>query len=318
MKHAIRTAIAVLLASLCLCASAGAEIVNIDIPHAISVFPAAMNDKGQVTGVYGRGSAHAFIWQLNRPVVTFDVPNGGYTQPVAISAAGVVTGWYLPAGARIAQGFVRAADGTITIFQAPDGRETDLAAANRKGWSAGANGDQRHPFQVFLRSPSGDFTEFAVPGSDYPFVGAVNRSLAVAGVCNLGGFVRTKDGTITMFGDSSMRVTGINDAVTITGYHMGADGFVRTSDGTLTTFAAQSGALRTWPQAIDNSGTIVGQFEASDQTFHGFIRTADGTITPFDVAGSTGTGIKAINSKGAIAGSYLNAAGINFGFFGMP
>lgn len=325
MKRPVRTAIVFAFASL-VCSAAGAKIVTIDIPGAVQVGPTAMNDKGQVTGIYYDKSQglHGFIWQLHGPVVTFDVPNAQATFPVGISATGVVTGRYY--AARVPQGFVRAADGTITTFRAPDGHETYPAAANRDGWSVGLNGSEHTPFQIFLRSPTGETTEFTVPGSngDQDAV-AVNRSRMIAGdavVTGQGrGFVRSAHGTITMFGDSDTRVTAMNDHGTIVGWTPanGVDtGYVRTSDGTITTFAAPNGAIETVPLAINNAGTIAGQVEAGDQTFHGFIRTPDGTLTPFDIDGAVDTYPVAINNKGAMAGSYKNAAGDIIGFFAKP
>ncbi len=325
MKRAVRTAIATALVSFCLCSAAGAEIVTIDIPGAVGVIPSAMNDKGRVTGYYYNKAKgyHGFIWQLHGALARFDVPNAELTVPVGISAKGVVTGGYNESPEHVSEGFVRAADGTITPFRAPDGHGTYVASANRNGWCVGATGGKDR-FHLFLRSPTGETTEFTVPGSSGEQVDAVNRSRMIAGsVYNAGNgsaFARSAPGKITMFGDGSTSVTAMNDLGAIVGrtYANGTyTGYVRTSDRTITTFAV-NGALETRPLAINNSGTIAGEFEASDQTWHGFIRTPDGTLTPFDVAGSVFTAIVAINNNGVIAGRYKNAAGDNLGFFGTP
>jgi hypothetical protein len=52
--------------------------------------------------------------------------------------------------------------------------------------------------------------------------------------------------------------------------------------------------------------------------YHGFIRAADGTFTPFDPEGSVYTDIRAINNKGAIAGTYATQDGQAFDFAGKP
>ena len=96
MKRTFRTAIAAALASLCLGASAGAEIVTFQIPGTTNFQPLAINDKGQVTGIAVYPSAvRGFLRQPDGTVTIFDAgPSGTY--PAAISPAGVITGWSPP------------------------------------------------------------------------------------------------------------------------------------------------------------------------------------------------------------------------------
>ena len=47
---------------------------------------------------------------------------------------------------------------------------------------------------------------------------------------------------------------------------------------------------------------------------HGFVRRPGGEIVSFDVPESTGTIATSINDVGAIAGSYIAANGLSFGF----
>jgi len=325
MKRSIRMAAVFALVSLCPYTGARAEIVTIEIPGAKRVIPTAINDKGQVTGYCDcKGSGYlGFIWRPNGDVVTFGV--SGATIPAAISAAGVVTGYYY--AGRTPLGFVRAADGTITTFTAPHGHLTQPVAGNRKGWSVGNYRNGKIPGKLlFLRAPSGEMTEFAVPGANGDeYVAAVNRSRTVAGVGRIrggtGGFIRSADGTLTMFGDTSIDVAGMNDAGTITGpVWVGEvrDSYVRTSDGTITTFSAPN-STNTQALAINNSGTIVGTFFLESETsWQGFIRTDDGTFTPIDPDGSGDVWVAAINNKGVFAGAYLGSDGLQHGFIGTP
>jgi hypothetical protein len=61
------------------------------------------------------------------------------------------------------------------------------------------------------------------------------------------------------------------------------------------------GAIDTLPNAISESGTVVGSYCAGH--CHGFVRSPDGTITTFD-AGGLGTNANAINDDGTVTGSY--------------
>jgi len=333
MKRAIHLATAFALTTLCLCANAGAKVATIEIPGAIFVAPLSINDKGQITGVYADASKrrHGFLWQPHAALATFDVASADDTYPSAISAAGVITGWCYGSG--LDAGFVRAADGSTTIFNVPRGTITRPAGINRNGWIAGyvLHGVRdRHPIP-FLMSPSGDATEFTVPGATGGASGVVvNNSQMVAGQALVEtddgrrGFIRTPDGTATMFGAPNVDfiVAGMNDAGTIAGTLAAdnlAQGFIRTIDGTLTYFIAPNGSLSTVIAAINNAGTIAGGFVDSEgRTWHGFIRTADETFTPFDVRGSTYTQILAMNNKGAIAGVYTNKDGVTLAFAGKP
>jgi len=321
MKHAIRTAAAFALASLCFSASAGAEIVTFQIPHAYVTYAAGLNDKGDVTGFYdaGHGGFDGFIWRPGGKVVSFDVPGAEETEPAAINATGVVTGSYFVG--RVPMGFVRAADGTITTFRAPDGRATGGAAVNRKDWIVGYYLDNRDaPLQPLFRDPSGAITEFTVPGATSANAVAINRSRRIAGMSDIGAFVRAKNGAITVFGNRYTTVAGINDAGTVAGvgYSDGGGGYLRTRDGTTTTFSFPAGATGAHALGINNSATVVGYFDDSSKVRHGFIRTADGTFTPFDPAGSTRTEILAINNNGAIMGNYADQNGVSYLFEGTP
>jgi len=327
MKRTIRTAAIFALASLCLCPSAGAAVVSIEIHGAQSVVPTAINDSGQVAGMYftKANTWRGFLRQPDGTLTTFAIPGAFRTVPRGISATGVITGVY--AINVYPGGFVRAVDGTLTIFQVPHGPYVEPFGVNPNGWSVGDfirnTHSRRRPF---LRDPSGAVTEFTIPHASGGTVAkAVNSSQTIAGETLLKGesyprgFVRAADGAITLFGDPDIYVSGMNDDGTIAGaLLLEKKAFVRTSDGTITAFVGPNGPVSTNPFAINNSGTIAGQFDAGDQTFHGFIRSADGTIAPFDVAGSVDTVITAINNNGVIAGHYYTEKGTDIGFVGTP
>ena len=75
-----------------------------------------------------------------------------------------------------------------------------------------------------------------------------------------------------------------------------------------------SGALGTYPMAINNSMTVTGYYRISQTEAHGFVRQADGTIATFNVPGSLWTEPESINDDGDVAGFYEMTAGVPRGF----
>lgn len=342
MKRSRRTAVAFVLASLVLCANAGAKIVMFEQPDFSSgFFPTAMNDKGEVTGVLGDGRTGAilgFVWQKDGGLKTFFVPapitrttvGAELVFPNGITEDGAITGSFGVQSLLYDGGFVRGADGSFKVFSL--GWTTNAIGTNKKGWIVGSYAlNQRDPYQPFLRDPSGAIMDFSVPHAKGGAAATVvNRSRTIAGVVNVNGgeraFFRPAHGTATLFGRThySVSVSGINNAGTVTGTFADSiqgravsAAFVRTVDGTITTFAGPKGATDINAYAINNSGTIVGTFVDASRKTHGFFRTAEGTFTPFDVKGSDGTDIRLINDKDAIAGkTWID--GHVYGFAGKP
>lgn len=73
------------------------------------------------------------------------------------------------------------------------------------------------------------------------------------------------------------------------------------------TFTGPGGA-DIYPNAINNSGQVVGTFTDSAGASHGFLRSADGTsLTVIDVPGATSTAAVSINNGGWVAGSFVTA-----------
>jgi len=80
--------------------------------------------------------------------------------------------------------------------------------------------------------------------------------------------------------------------------------------GTLTTFQVP-GAIVTYPQDINDAGTISGFWFDTNQAVHGFLRARDGRITTIDVPGAgtgpaEGTYAYGINQAGAITGYWCD------------
>ena len=115
--------------------------------------------------------------------------------------------------------------------------------------------------------------------------------------------------TFRVPGSSSVSVSGINDAGTVTGT-AGAGGYVRDAAGDITTFTVP-GLASTIATGINNAGTVVGY-----NTFGygpGFLRDAAGNITTFQIPGITpgfliGVVSPRINDTGTIAGLYSSVS----------
>jgi hypothetical protein len=207
-----------------------------------------------------------------RSVSTFDPPGSIHTDPTSINPAGAITGEYrdYDDGLPLVHGFLRASDGTFTIFHIP-------------GWS-------------ILLFP--------------PYVLSINPASAITGeYINASpvarGFLRARDGTITTFdppGSLSTFPLSINPAGTITGQYAGPEmvhGFLRAPDGT--TFDPP-GSIYTIPRGINPADAITGGYSDANNVVHGLMRTLDGTFTTFDPPGSTFNEPIAINPAGAVTG----------------
>jgi hypothetical protein len=122
-------------------------------------------------------------------------------------------------------------------------------------------------------------------------------------------FLRAPDGTIDDIRRGRFsHVMGINPAGTATGVITALDqSFVRTADGTITMFTA--GPQGMTASAINPAGTVTGWFfDAAG--FHGFVRAANGSITTFDDPGGSNIEPQDINPEGTITGTYFDASGV--------
>jgi len=94
--------------------------------HYGGTFPISINTAGVIAGTYTDASGgHGFVRAANGTITTFDAPGAGTgtgviegTVGFSINDAGDITGTYIDASG-VAHGFVRAANGTMTPFDAP-------------------------------------------------------------------------------------------------------------------------------------------------------------------------------------------------------
>ena len=301
-------------------------ITTIDAPHAgtisgygteaIAICPA-----GQITGLYADYSRamHAYVRTTDGKITTFDAPGTGYagapipfpvsgasagTYAVAGDACGMVTGYSIDFR-NVAHSYLRAPDGTFTMFDVPGagtgpGQGTFAGNMSMSGeLIAGYYVDATGMSHGFLRAGDGTITAFDVPAA------AKGPGL----------------GTTTFWAQC------VNSAGAVTGSYFdqngAAHGFVRAPDGTITTFdapgAGTGSGLGTYTWAINPAGTTAGASQDNNGVYHGLLRTADGKITLFDIKGAgtgagQGTQAEGINPSGVVTGYYTDASNVSHGY----
>ena len=208
----------------------------------------------------------------------FDVPGATATFAVGINNAGVIAGYHYTAAPGTTQhGFVRAADGTFSLFEPHGSIWMRVAGINENGQVVGTFEDKHLTNYAFIRSPNGHILTVPGPRGAYGL--------------------------------------GINGQGDICGYSYEVDnsvhGFVRTADGTFSEFDPP-GSFFTEALAINDDGSAVGFFEDAHSALNGFLRKADGTVEVVNISGSGATVPTSINADGIIAGTYLAGDGYRF------
>jgi len=96
-------------------------------------------------------------------IITFDAPGAVATFPFAINPAGAITGYYCDA--ITCHGFLRALDGAITPFDAPDDVNGTYAYSINPGGAITGYYCDAIACHGFLRARDGDITTFDVSGA---------------------------------------------------------------------------------------------------------------------------------------------------------
>jgi hypothetical protein len=277
----------------------------------------AIDPAGAITGDYVDANCveHGFLRMPDGTFITFEAPGAGNTPgtcsptnqlqgtiPGNINAAGVVQGWDMDTN-YVYHAFLRAADGTFTIIDAPGAGtgayQGTLAAfetgLNRAGAVTGPYVDANNAWHGYLRDQDGTIDTFDVPGASqgtYPW--------------------------------------GINPGGATTGQYNDANGvshgFLRTHHGKLTTFddpkAGTGAGQGTIGVLFLPARAIGGTYVDAGNVWHGFVRNRGGKFTTFDAPGAgkgagQGTGVGAylgVNPAGEITGYSVDANGVYHGF----
>jgi hypothetical protein len=327
LRYCLATAAACALSSLLSAAENRKPVYQeFAVPDSIATYPLSINAQRTITGYYVTtdGVTHGFVRDEDGVITKFDVPGSTSTRPDSINRAGEITGTYITGPtdpiAGIPQGFVRSAEGKITLF----GNTVNLGGSNR---SFNAN-----PAQVNV---------------DGEVAGNLPYPLAAPGV-----FVRSRKGVVQVFslsiGASYPTVaTGLNAGGAVVGYTSSDDrhfqGFLWSGQGPVPspfsgnlTSISVSGSTATFPTALNAEGTVVGCYSIANPvlpnslTYYDFLYESDGTITTLAIpgtvpycgySGNEETGVYnvtprtiTLNGEGTIVGTYTNAAKVPVGF----
>src|SRR5947208_2649922 len=248
-------------------------------------------------------------------ITTFDAPGAGTaagqgTIAFAINLSRATAGFTRDAN-NARHGFLRAPDGTFTIFDDPNagscsascgnignGQGTRAFAINPSGQIVGSYTDNIGRCHGYVRAASGTFTQIDASGADHT-PGSFNGTFAVG---------------LTPNGGSEGVFVDVNGVL---------HGFVRSTDGTFTTYdapGAGTGAGQgTLPESNNTPGAITGQFIDGNFVNHAFVRSNQGIFSTFDVPGmGRGAGQGTIpvgnNDPGAIVGEAIDGGTVIHGF----
>jgi probable HAF family extracellular repeat protein len=273
-------------------------------------------------------------------IITFDAPGADTTPndfngtfPTSINIEGVVAGYYVDS-TNVYHGFLRSPDGKFISLDAPGADTTAQSFSgtvangiNDLGEVTGYYIDVSGLLHGFLRSTTGKFTSFDVPGAaGFSNPVAINLEGAVVGYyedanSQFHAFLRKPNGTIVSFDGPNACETGtpsgcygsaafnINIFGTVAASY-GDDsgnfvntGLIRSSNGKLTTYQVPGAGTGAYQGTgcpgcvlgLNASGAIAGIYTDTNNVFHGFLRSPEGEFTTFDAPGagtasSQGTG----------------------------
>ena len=259
--------------------------------------------------------------------LSFDEPQagnafGGGTYPVAINSNGVIVGFYFDAQ-KLQHGFLRAADGTFTSFDAPGALATDPTAISSNGIVVGV---YSHPTSTsnlpygFLRYANGQFVTLLAPGTAYTVPIAINDVGQITGwTANDSGefgFLWTEKSRFTLFSVPFSGPSTAGSAINASG-QIGGDyldphiagryhAYIRTSAGEFITLDPGVVVLVTGVTALNDSGQSAGYFEDTSHRINAFVADSAGTVTVLPSMGRIGDYAVGINDAGVVAGFSLN------------
>lgn len=203
---------------------------------------------------------------------SIDVPGAASTYAYYINDSGTIAGQWIDTESHLQHGFLRAADGSVTPFDAPGGAEGTIPKGiNAAGSITGFFLDDSYNSHGFLRAADGTITKFNVPGA--------------------------REGTYPL---------GINAEGTVTGFYASdsvSHGFQRTSDGVISTIDVPD-AYQTFPRAISDKGTVAGDYIDQESLTRGFLLSPNGRYKTFGIPKRPNAvmGVTAINYSGEIVG----------------
>ncbi|HLJ94506.1 MAG TPA: hypothetical protein VKU02_15065 [Gemmataceae bacterium] len=232
---------------------------TLDVPGAIATDGYAINDAGQVVGIYSKAfdmrRVHGFLYS-GGSYTLFDVPGSDSTFAYGINSTGQIVGAFQGASS-FAQGFVLSG-GSYTTLDVPGSFGTSAQGINSSGQIVG-----------YYVTPL-TFVGFLLSGGSYQALQGRAYGINSFGQI-VGDFGLYSEGNYTSLNGAAR---GINDAGDIVGFFTDANnrdhGFLYHNGSYLTVDVP--GAIRTDAYGINNAGEIVGSYiDAIGE--HAFIAT---------------------------------------------
>ena len=285
--------------------SAAYEFATVEYPGAVLTSLGGVNNAGTAIGyaALADGSTVSFTYDLKRERVTTlpaATPGGYGFAALGINERGVIVG-VLNDTPTTSIGAILDKKGRYTTFSVPGYASTIPRAVGRSGLVTGYAVDETGTdWTGFLYDPKrAELNLFTVPGALLIIPQGINGRGQLVGSVFLPddvaypgspashyGFLRDADGSITLFQVNGLptRPRGITDAGLITGFvnpvpgealgytvqRPASGGYRDLSVPSDRLFSAPD-AVQTAPQAIDNTGRIVGQFVDDTGGTYGFV-----------------------------------------------
>jgi hypothetical protein len=282
-------------------------------------------------------AAHAAAQQARTPhslagssmYVTFDPPGSIYTWVSGINDSGQVVGFWRDSS-DVVHSFLRNVDGSFVEFDPPGAYFSEAYAINSSGgitgyWSASASS----VYQGYYRDAAGNITTFEGSGAGYDGTVpcCIDNGGSITGRSGGGGFVRDRNGTITLFAPPDS-VESFPESINQSGFISGTyydstsvlHGYILGPSREYTVLNVPSGGTGrgqgTNGVFLNDSGEATGAYIDSSLLMHGYLRSTTGVYTTFDAPGSklAVTLPDAINDAGEIVGIEQEISGLQVGF----
>ena len=234
------------------------KFVDYDAPGAgTSLFQGtsglAINSEGTISGycVDANNAYHGMVRAPFGRITSYDVPNGLITlaDSLGLNQAGSIVGFYLDGNTGSVNGYLRSADGTLSIISVMNSFITVASSINEQGVIPGYYVDTSGANHAFLREPDGNLTIF-----DSPDAGTGPNQGTVA-------YATGPDAKIT------------------TGFYTDANGvshgFARDQQNNFTTLdalgAGTAAGQGTFGLSVNPEGAIAGYYIDANGAIHGFV-----------------------------------------------
>jgi YD repeat-containing protein len=317
---------------------ADGTITTFNVPGAVWTEPEGINAAGNITGFYElvAGIPRGFLRYADGRLITFDPPPpvegmALQSQPISISDFDDIAGTYLYAWLNF--GTTRYPPQPAVFTRSRAGVFNTIPPTSTFGpgfssfWATAINGSGAvvgyftgDPLESgFVAHPDGYFGQFTVPQTLYCDIGqatipeGINAGGTIAGWytnCNaennLGGFVMSPDGNLTLFKPAGTILTSALPQTTP---------YTQPQDPPYLESLTAPRVL-----SIDQAGDITGSYTDAAGVQHGFVRNPYGNLTSFDPPEGNQTTATSISDGGAIAGfyHYLAGGGPPVGFIRVP